>query len=184
MQIRKLKLKGTFEVKPRIMGDTRGYFAETYLSGVFEKHELKTDWVQDNQSLSFCAGTIRGLHFQAPPFAQTKLIRVLRGRVLDVFVDIRVNSPTFGQWDSHEISDEQCNAVYVPHGFAHGFCTLEENTLVQYKVDNPYSAIHEGGIVWNDPDLGIGWGLDEPTLSEKDSVLPFLRNMVSPFTYN
>jgi dTDP-4-dehydrorhamnose 3,5-epimerase len=163
------------------MGDERGYFAETYVESVFREKSLVTNWAQDNQSFTVNKGTIRGLHFQAPPVEQTKLVRVPFGRILDVFVDIRKSSPTFGEWDSVEVSADLCNAVYVPRGFAHGFCTLEDNTLVQYKIDNVYSSESEGGIRWNDPGLAISWGENSPKLSEKDRLLPFFADFSSPF---
>lgn len=181
MEIRELKLKGTFEILPEIFEDDRGYFTETYQSEIFEENRLQTNWVQENQSFTRAKCTIRGLHFQSPPFAQTKLIRVPEGRILDVFVDIRVDSPTFGQWDSIEISAKLCNAVYVSRGFAHGFCTLENDTLVQYKVDGIYSREHEGGLLWNDPDLAIDWNCEDPLLSEKDTELPLIADLESPF---
>jgi len=181
LEIRKLKLNGTFEVKPRIDGDMRGYFAEVYIQSVFEEHGLQIEWVQENQSLSTAPNTVRGLHFQAPPFAQAKMVRTPVGRVLDVFVDIREGSPTYGQWDSLVISDEKCNALYISRGFAHGFCTLTDNVLVHYKVDNVYSPESEGGIRWNDTDLNIDWGVDDPKISERDLALGNFSDFVTPF---
>ncbi len=181
MEIRKLKLDGTFEIRPKLHGDLRGYFAETYLSNLFEDHGLQTNWVQENQSLSTRLHTIRGLHYQTPPVAQTKLVRAVVGKILDVFVDIRKESPTYGQWDSLVVSDETCNAVYVPQGFAHGFCTLTENVIVQYKVDNPYSPENEGGIRWNDSDLNIDWKTENPQMSQRDLELPVFSELETPF---
>ncbi len=181
LQIRPLRLKGTFEIRPRVLSDNRGCFAETYRSDVFKENDLTTLWIQENQSLTARKGTIRGLHFQSPPFAQTKLIQVPHGRILDVFVDIRKSSPTYGEWDSIELSSEQCNAVYIPEGFAHGFCTIDADTVVQYKVDSVYSAEHEGGIRWNDDRLGISWGTERPVLSAKDEELPAFSELVTPF---
>lgn len=130
-------------------------------------------WKQENHSRSERAGTIRGLHFQLPPFAETKLVRCIRGAVLDVFVDLRLNSPTFGKWDGLELSETNKKMVLIPRGFAHGFCTLSPESEVLYKVDNVYNREHEGGLLWNDPDLGIEWPLvSSPILSEKDQ-----RNM-------
>ncbi|MEZ5346642.1 MAG: dTDP-4-dehydrorhamnose 3,5-epimerase [Pyrinomonadaceae bacterium] len=174
-------MSGIFEVLPKVFEDERGYFSETYRSDDFKEKGLQTDWVQENQSFSRLKNTIRGLHFQSPPYAQTKLIRVPRGRILDVFVDIRVNSPTFGHWDAIEVSEERRNAVYVSKGFAHGFCTLENDTLVQYKVDSVYSRENEGGILWNDPQLSIDWNCENPLLSGKDRELPLISNLKSPF---
>lgn len=182
MEIRKLRIEGTFEIRARLIGDLRGYFAEIYLSDAFQEHSLQTGWVQENQSLSTNLHTIRGLHFQAPPFAQTKLVRTPVGKILDVFVDIRRGSPTYGEWDSIVVSDELCNAAYVPRGFAHGFCTLTKDVIVQYKVDNPYSPEHEGGIRWDDPDLAIKWNVKEPFLSQRDLSLPSFSDLITPFT--
>lgn len=181
MEIKPLKLAGTFEIIPKVIGDARGYFTETYVEKIFAESGLQTAWAQENQSLSARRGTLRGLHLQAPPFAQTKLVRAVAGEILDVFVDIRKNSPTFGQWDSVRLSGENCCSVYIPHGFAHGFVTLAENSIVQYKVDNIYSREHERGIFWNDPSIGINWETDDPFLSDKDLQLPVFKDFVSPF---
>lgn len=181
MEIKPLKLAGTFEIVPKLHGDARGYFTETYVQKFFAENDLQTVWAQENQSLSVQKGTLRGLHLQAPPFAQTKLVRAARGEILDVFVDIRKNSPTYGKWDSVRLSGENCKSVYIPQGFAHGFVTLTENVVVQYKVDNMYSREHEGGILWNDRSIGINWETDEPFLSDKDLQLPLFKDFVSPF---
>lgn len=154
---------------------------ETYKKELFEEYALQTVWTQENQSLSEKKQTLRGLHFQLPPFEQTKLVRVVQGEVLDVFVDLRKNSETYGEWDSIRLSAENCKAVYVPRGFAHGFCTLAENVIIQYKVDNPYAPAHDSGIRWNDPDLRIEWETDAPLLSAKDEELQFFKDFVSPF---
>lgn len=154
---------------------------EIYSRQAFVDHDLQTDWVQENQSLSAQRQTIRGLHFQSPPFAQAKLVRVIQGEILDVFVDLRKDSRTFGKWDSVILSGENSKSVYIPRGFAHGFCTLTENVLVQYKVDNVYSPECDGGIRWNDADIGIDWQVKEPILSPKDSNLPLYKDFVSPF---
>lgn len=154
---------------------------ESYSRKIFAEHGLQTDWVQENQSLSAKPQTIRGLHFQVPPFAQTKLLRVVRGEILDVFVDLRKSSPSFGQWDSIVLSEEKCNSVYIPRGFAHGFCTLTENVIVQYKVDNFYAPECERGLRWNDPDVGINWQAADAVLSKRDAELPFFKDFVSPF---
>lgn len=184
MEIRKLKLDGVFEIRPKIIGDSRGYFAETYLRDVFADLDIETNWVQENQSLSAKKGTIRGLHFQVPPFAQAKLVRAVVGKIQDVFVDLRVGSETYGKWDTIGLSDEACNSVYVPRGFAHGFCTLTDNCIVQYKVDNKYSPEHEQGIVWNDTILSIDWEINEPHISIRDESMPSLDNLVSPFRFH
>lgn len=181
MEIKPLKLKGAFEVMLKKTGDHRGYFMETYKQSVFAENGLQTDWVQENQSLSEKKYTIRGLHFQLPPFAQTKLVRVIQGEALDVIVDLRKDSPTYGTWDAVILSEENCKAVYIPRGFAHGFCILSENTIIQYKVDNPYMPEFENGIMWNDPSFKIDWKTQNPILSLKDQSLQFFNNFVSPF---
>lgn len=181
MEIKPLKLEGTYEIALKRITDARGYFMQTFNRELFDESGLQTNWVQENQSLSTRLHTLRGLHFQAPPFAQTKLIRVVQGEIFDVFVDLRKNSLTCGEWDSIKLSEENCKAVYIPHGFAHGFCTLTEDVVVQYKVDNVYAPEFDQGIRWNDPDIGIEWNVEEPFLSEKDSNLPLYKDFVSPF---
>lgn len=181
MKINPLKLEGSFEIIIEKFGDERGYFMETYKRNSFAELGLQTNWVQENQSLSGKKNTIRGLHFQLPPFAQTKLVRAIRGEILDVFVDLRKESKTYGQWDELILSEENCKAVYVPRGFAHGFCTLTENAIIQYKVDNLYAPEHDSGIRWNDPDIGIDWGAETPFLSAKDAQAQFFKDFVSPF---
>ncbi|QCO00355.1 dTDP-4-dehydrorhamnose 3,5-epimerase (plasmid) [Azospirillum argentinense] len=161
-------------IRPKKFGDHRGFFSETYSRKAFEAAGLLYDFVQDNQSLSAEVGTVRGLHFQLPPFAQDKLVRVVKGAILDVAVDIRKGSPTFGRHVSAVVSAEEWNQILVPIGFAHGFCTLEPNTEVIYKVTNFYSAEHDRGLLWNDPDLGIDWPVaaDKALLSDKDRKQP------------
>jgi dTDP-4-dehydrorhamnose 3,5-epimerase len=181
LEIKPLKLAGTFEIVPKIIGDARGYFMESYSRKLFAEHGLQTDWAQENQSLSEKKHTLRGLHFQLPPFAQTKLVRAVRGEILDAFVDLRKDSPTYGQWDAIVLSEENCKSVYVPRGFAHGFCTIVENTIIQYKVDNLYAPEHDSGIRWNDPEIGIDWQTNDPILSAKDEKSQFLKDFVSPF---
>lgn len=154
---------------------------ESYSQKTFAELGLQTVWVQENQSLSEKKYTLRGLHFQKPPFAQAKLVRAVRGEILDVFVDLRAGSPTYGVWDAIHLSEENCKAVYVPRGFAHGFCTLSETTVIQYKVDNPYAPDYDDGIRWNDPDIAINWQTENPILSAKDEKSQFLRDFVSPF---
>ena len=149
------------------------------------KHGIDINFVQDNQSLSEKSGTLRGLHFQSPPFAQDKLVRVTQGKILDVAVDIRRGSPTFGQHIAEFISATEWNQILVPKGFAHGFLTLEKNTEVIYKVSNYYAPNHDHGIKWNDPSLGINWGIDieNIVISEKDRQQPLLKHINSPFDY-
>jgi dTDP-4-dehydrorhamnose 3,5-epimerase len=161
-------------IRPKKFGDHRGFFSETYTKKTFEAAGLQYDFVQDNHSLSAEVGTVRGLHFQLPPFAQDKLVRVVRGAILDVAVDIRKGSPTFGRHVSAVISAAEWNQILVPIGFAHGFCTLEPDTEVIYKVTNYYSAEHDRGLLWNDPELGIDWPVaaDKARLSDKDHKHP------------
>nr|WP_042673940.1 dTDP-4-dehydrorhamnose 3,5-epimerase [Methylobacterium sp. B34] len=161
-------------IRPKKFGDHRGFFSETYNKKTFEAAGLRYDFVQDNQSLSAEVGTVRGLHFQLPPFAQDKLLRVVRGAILDVAVDIRKDSPTFGRHVSAVISAAEWNQILVPIGFAHGFCTLEPDTEVIYRVTNYYSAEHDRGLLWNDPELGIDWPVsrDKAQLSGKDRTHP------------
>lgn len=172
-------------VKPKRFGDHRGWFSETFNREKMQAHGVDHDWCQDNQSMSSAVGTIRGLHFQAPPFAQAKLVRCPRGRLLDVAVDVRKESPTFGQWVSAELSAENGHQLYVPSGYAHGFVTLEPDTEIAYKVDAPYNATSDGGISWDDPALGIDWGLEgDPVVSDKDRTLPTLAELDVVFPYD
>jgi dTDP-4-dehydrorhamnose 3,5-epimerase len=163
--------------------DARGYFCETFQRADFAAHGLASDFLQDNQSSSDRPGTVRGLHFQRPPFAQTKLVRVLRGRILDVAVDLRRSSPSFGRHIAIELSSDGNEQLLIPTGFAHGFCTLEPDTVVFYKVDQVYSAAHEGGVNWADPQLRIEWPVAsaEAILSEKDRGLSMLADLTPVF---
>lgn len=184
MQIESLAIADVKLITPRKFGDQRGFFSETYSARAFEQAGLHYTFVQDNHSLSAEVGTVRGLHFQSPPMAQAKLVRVVRGAILDVAVDVRRTSPTYGQHVSAVLSAENWHQILVPTGFAHGFATLEPNTEVVYKVDAFYSKEHDAGLLWNDPALGIDWRLPpgvEPVLSEKDRVLPRLADITSPF---
>ena len=173
------------EVTPPKYGDNRGFFSEVFKQSAFEAEGIRIDWIQDNQSLSAPVGTVRGLHFQAPPVAQDKLVRVLRGAVYDVALDIRKGSPTYGKHVGVTLSAERWNQLLVPIGFAHCFMTLEPDTEVLYKVSDSYSPEHEGAIRWNDPALGIDWpAIDgEPTLSAKDLDAPLFADFDSPFTW-
>lgn len=172
-------------VKPRCFEDARGYFCETYNEKLSASYGLVARYVQDNVSLSRKAGTIRGLHFQLPPFAQAKLVRVLRGRILDVAVDVRMGSPSYGHYVAVELSAERQEQLFLPAGFAHGFCTLEDDTEVFYKVSDYYAPAHDSGIVWNDPDLAIRWPYqdDAVILSDKDKALSRFRDMPAAFHY-
>lgn len=182
MEFKALKLHGSYEIRLDPHRDDRGYFMRTYDRDIFREHGLATDWLQENQSMSLQRGTLRGLHFQRPPHAETKLVRALAGAVLDVFVDLRADSPTFGQWDAVELVDEQFNLVYIPKGFAHGFCSLTDNTIVAYHVDACYAPAAEGGIRWDDPTLKILWPLVVPLVSKKDLALPTIHEFTTPFT--
>ena len=184
MQVDSLAIPDVKIITPKKFGDHRGFFSETYSKPAFEAAGLRLDFVQDNHSLSAAVGVLRGLHFQLPPFAQDKLLRVVRGRIFDVAVDIRHGSPTFGQWVSAEISAAAWNQILVPVGFAHGFVTLEPDTEVLYKVTAPYAPDQERGIAWNDPGLGIDWPLNgvEPTLSDKDTRYPRLADLPVHFS--
>ena len=168
MEIKERKLSGVFEIALAPIRDERGFFMRSFDARIFREAGLERAWLQENHSRSERKGTIRGLHFQFPPFAETKLVRCIRGAVLDVFVDLRAGSPTFGQWDGLELSETNQKMVFIPRGFAHGFCTLTEASEVLYKVDNVYNREHEGGLLWSDPVLGIDWPATDPILSEKD----------------
>ncbi len=172
-------------LKPRKFGDARGFFSETYNRKALAAAGLDVAFVQDNHSLSAAPGTLRGLHYQAPPFDQGKLVRVVRGAILDVAVDIRHGSPTFGRHVSAVISADEWNQIYVPSGFAHGFVTLVPDTEVIYKVTNFYSGPHDRGIIWNDPALAIDWGVsaEEAVLSDKDRLHPRLADAPPAFRY-
>ena len=182
MQIEHTGLEGLLVLTPKVFEDERGFFLESYNETVFTRMGLDVRFVQDNHVRSEQAGVLRGLHFQSPPFAQSKLVWVTRGAVYDVAVDLRVDSATYGQWFGCHLDERNRKRLFVPHGFAHGYMTLEPGTEFQYKVDNFYSPEHDGGIRWNDPDLNIAWPDQEPILSAKDTALPFFRNFLSSFT--
>jgi dTDP-4-dehydrorhamnose 3,5-epimerase len=167
-------------VKPSIFADDRGYFFESYSHQRFLAAGLDLNFVQDNESRS-SKGVLRGLHFQKPPFAQGKLVRVMRGSVLDVAVDIRKDSPTYGKHVSIVLTGENKYMYWIPAGFAHGFVTLEDDTVFFYKCTNVYDKASEGSIRWNDPDLKINWGIENPILSEKDKVSPLFKDFKSSF---
>jgi dTDP-4-dehydrorhamnose 3,5-epimerase len=180
MEIIQTPLEGLLIIKPDVFEDERGYFFESFNADKFRAAGLDLTFLQDNESKSK-KGVLRGLHFQAPPFAQGKLVRVMRGSVLDVAVDIRKNSPTYGQWASIVLSGQNKWMYWVPAGFAHGFATLEDDTTFFYKCTNVYNKASEGSILWNDPDLGIDWGITEPVISDKDKISPSFRDFTSPF---
>lgn len=173
-------LDGLLLLKPNIFVDPRGYFFESYNIDDYAKHGINCAFVQDNQSLSN-EGVLRGLHFQNPPYAQDKLVRVISGSVLDIVVDIRKSSPTYGQHYKVLLSGENNLALFVPKGFAHGFICLEDNTLFYYKCSAVYNKVAEGGLLWNDPALGIDWGVDAPLLSDKDLTYTEFAAFISLF---
>ncbi|MEO6685313.1 MAG: dTDP-4-dehydrorhamnose 3,5-epimerase [Dyadobacter sp.] len=179
MQIRETSIAGLVEIIPRVFQDDRGFFFESYNEELFKKLGLPTNFVQDNQSFSI-KGVVRGLHFQNAPFAQGKLVRVISGRVLDVAVDIRPESPTFGKHEVFELRSDTNNMAYVPEGFAHGFVALEDSVF-SYKCTNVYNKGAESGLLWNDPDLGIDWGVENPIVSEKDIILPTFKTLFEKY---
>lgn len=180
MKIIDTPLAGLKIIEPRVFEDKRGYFFESYSKQAFADAGIQTEFVQDNQSMSM-AGIVRGLHFQAPPHAQAKLVRVIKGAVIDVVVDIRKESPTYGQSFSIELTEENKTMLMIPEGFAHGFSTQADYTIFSYKCSALYNKASEGGIIWNDKDLEIDWEVQDPIISEKDEVLPAFADFVSPF---
>ena len=168
-------LPNVLVLEPTVHADERGWFTESYAKETLRQLGIEADFVQDNHSLSLHRGTLRGLHFQNEPMAQSKLVRCTRGSILDVIADIRKDSPTFRKWISVELNSANMKQVFIPKGFAHGYVTLEENTEVQYKVDAYYGKEFERSIRYDDPDLGIDWQVDRPLLSEKDARAPLLR---------
>lgn len=185
MDIIKTFIEGVVIIEPRLFKDERGYFFESFNQREFEEKVCKTTFVQDNESKS-SYGVIRGLHYQKPPFAQSKLVRVVKGAVLDVAVDIRKGSPTFGQHVAVKLTEENHRQFFIPRGFAHGFSVLSEEVVFQYKCDNFYAPECEGAIAWDDPDLGIDWSIpiDKIVLSEKDKKHPILKNANLMFDYS
>lgn len=185
MEIIKTEIEGVVVIRPRIFGDERGYFFESFSQRDFERQVCKTTFVQDNESKS-CYGVLRGLHFQKPPYAQSKLVRVVKGKVLDVAVDIRKGSPTYGKHVAVELSEENKLQFFIPRGFAHGFVVLSDEAIFQYKCDNFYAPEYEGVLAWDDPELGIDWKIrvDDVILSEKDRNHPRLKNTEYFFDFN
>lgn len=177
------KLDGVFILEPKVFGDHRGYFMETYSEKVFRDLGIDNVFVQDNESFTAQKGTLRGLHFQNDPMSQTKIVRVLQGAVMDVAVDLRKGSPTYLQWEAVELSDENKRMLYIPRGFAHGFLTLTDNVKFVYKVDNLYAPDYDRSIRFDDPDIGVAWGVENPILSQKDLNAPLLRDSDCNFSY-
>lgn len=180
MKIETTPIEGLLIIHPQVFSDHRGYFIESYNQKVFEEVVKGISFVQDNESSS-SINTLRGLHFQAPPFDQGKLVRVVKGKVLDVVVDIRKSSSTYGKYVSVLLDDKQKTQFWIPPGFAHGFLAMEQETIFSYKCTNYYNKASEGCILWNDPDLNIHWGIDEPLVSEKDAQGQLFRDFISPF---
>jgi dTDP-4-dehydrorhamnose 3,5-epimerase len=173
MQFRESFIKDLIEITPKLFHDERGFFFESYSQAMFKSNGISATFVQDNQSYSK-KNVLRGLHYQTGAFAQGKLVRVIKGKALDVAVDLRKDSPTYGKYDSVVLDDVKCNMLYIPEGFAHGFLALEETVLI-YKCTNVYNKGSEGGILWNDPDLNIDWQVKNPIISEKDRELKYLK---------
>ncbi|MBN1599698.1 MAG: dTDP-4-dehydrorhamnose 3,5-epimerase [Bacteroidales bacterium] len=184
MKITKTPIKDLYVLEPRIFEDPRGYFFESYNKAKLAKSGINYNFIQDNQSRSVY-GVIRGLHYQLEPKAQTKLVRVIQGKIYDVAVDVRKGSPTYGKWYGLELSEENKKQLIVPKGFAHGFSVLTETAIVMYKCDELYAPETDAGIICNDPELGIDWGIPEEKIiiSEKDSKLPGIRNAKNNFKY-
>lgn len=180
MEIIETKIPDLYVVKPTVFKDQRGYFFESYNKNAFLESGIDQNFVQDNESKS-AKGVLRGLHFQKPPFAQGKLVRVIKGAVRDVAVDLRKSSPTYGQWASIDLTEDNKWMYWVPPGFAHGFVTLEDDTVFFYKCTNVYNKASEGSIRWDDPDLNIDWGVENPLLSDKDKESPLFKDFVTPF---
>lgn len=181
MEFIKTELDGVYIVEPAVFGDHRGFFMESWSKRAFEEAGLHYDFVQDNHSSSTVKGTLRGIHFQRGDKAQAKLVRCVRGAVLDVAVDLRSDSPGYKKWVALELSAENKRQLLIPRGFGHGFVTLTDDVEFLYKADNPYAPEADGGIRWNDPELGVDWGIANPILSQKDENNPLLRDAVTGF---
>ena len=181
MEFIKTELEGVYIVEPKVFGDNRGFFMESWSKREFEAAGLHYDFVQDNHSSSTVKGTLRGIHFQRGDMAQAKLVRCVRGAVMDVAVDLRPSSPTYKKWTSAVLSEEIKRQLLIPRGFGHGFVTLTDHVEFLYKADNPYAPASEGGIRWNDPDLAVDWGVESPILSAKDETAPFFKDAVTGF---
>ncbi len=181
MEFKSTKFKDAWIIQPKVFKDGRGFFLESFANKWFEEKDIKVNFIQDNHSKSVEVGVLRGFHFQLPPYTQTKLVRVTKGKVYDVIVDLRQDSEIYGQWQGFELSEKNFTMLLIPKGFAHAFCTLEPDTEFQYKVDQYYEPKSEDGIIWNDPTLNIDWPIKEPILSEKDSKLQTFEEFKSPF---
>ena len=181
MNFIKTDIEGVYIVEPKVFGDHRGFFMESWSKKDFEAAGLFYDFVQDNHSSSSVKGTLRGIHFQRGDKAQAKLVRCVRGTVMDVAVDLRPQSPTYKKWVAVELSEENKRMFLIPRGFGHGFVTLTDDVEFLYKADNPYCPEADGGIRWNDPEIGVDWGVENPILSAKDQTSPFLKDAVTGF---
>ncbi|CEO88413.1 dTDP-4-dehydrorhamnose 3,5-epimerase [Syntrophaceticus schinkii] len=183
MKIIKTDIDGVYILEPKVFGDHRGWFTETYSKRKFKELGIDIEFIQDNHSFSAEKGTLRGLHFQINPKAQTKLVRCTKGKILDVAVDIRKGSPTYKNWVAVELTEENKKQLLIPKGFAHGFLSLTDNVEVQYKVDDYYAPDCDRSIRFNDPEIGVDWGIRNPILSEKDVKAPLLKDSDSNFIY-
>jgi len=179
---KKLEIPDVILAEAKSFSDNRGFFMESFKESIFVNNKINTKFVQDNFSHSI-KGVLRGLHYQKKPNVQAKLVIVLSGEIFDVAVDIRKNSPTYGKWVGQTLSGQNHKMLYIPEGFAHGFCVLSNEADVLYKVSSEYSPEHEKGIIWNDPEINIDWPVDNPTISEKDLKLPILKNADNSFVY-
>lgn len=183
LRFKRLQIPEVILIEPQLVSDKRGYFLESFKESDFATNGISTKFVQDNLSHSI-HGVIRGLHYQRSPKAQAKLITVVKGKIFDVAVDIRKNSPTYGKWVGEILSENNRRSLFVPEGFAHGFCVLSESADVLYKVSNEYSKKHEGGLIWNDPTINISWPVKKPIISDRDGQLPLLEKAENNFAYN
>jgi dTDP-4-dehydrorhamnose 3,5-epimerase len=183
MDIEATSIAGVLIVRPKKFGDERGFFSEVFKQEALDQAGVKISWIQDNHAFSSTRGVVRGLHFQSAPYAQAKLVRVVRGAIYDVAVDIRAGSPTYGAYVGIELSAANWTQLLVPEGMAHGYCTLSDECEVLYKVSAPYAPRNEGGLLWNDPDLGIDWPINqaEATLNARDQSWTRFKDFVSPF---
>ena len=179
MKVTETKLAGVVILTPEVFGDHRGFFMESWSKRKMEEAGLQYDFVQDNHSSSTIKGTLRGIHFQQGEWSQAKLVRCTRGAVLDVAVDLRKSSPTYTQWVGVELSEKNKQQLLIPRGFGHGFVTLTDDVEFMYKADNYYAPQADGGIRWNDPDIGVDWGITEPILSDKDTKNPFFKEIAA-----
>lgn len=180
LRFTRLSIPDVILIESQIFQDERGFFLENFKESIFEDNGINTKFVQDNYSYSI-KGVLRGLHFQNLPKAQAKLVTVLKGEIFDVALDIRKNSSTYGKWVTEILSEDNHKSLFIPEGFAHGFCVLSKDASVLYKISKEYSSEHEGGIIWNDPDLKIPWPINEPILSKKDQALSLLKKLDNSF---